>query len=97
LLVSLLLDQEFIHFHILSLVVKNTLSRLSIPACTACFLIVTFNIFWHIIVDHKPDIRLVNPHTESIGSHHDGFPVVDKVLLVFLLLLIGKASVIPYR
>ena len=96
LLIPLLLDQKFIHLHILSLVVKDTLPRLSVPACTACFLVVAFNIFGHIVMDHKPDIRFVNPHTEGIGSHHDRFSVVDKVFLVLLLLPVRKSCMIPY-
>ena len=45
-------------------------------------------------MEDKADIGLVNAHAEGIGGHHNGRPVVDKILLVFPPLLVGEARVV---
>ena len=40
-------------------------------------------------------VGLVNAHAEGVGGHHDGFPVVEEILLVIPALLIGQTCVVP--
>ena len=39
-------------------------------ACSACFLVIIFQIFGKIQMDHRPYIRLVDAHTKSVGRYH---------------------------
>ena len=45
---------------------QNTIGRQPIPACTTCLLIITFYIFWHIIMNYKSNIRFVYPHSKRV-------------------------------
>ncbi len=46
-------------------------------------------------MDHVAHVRFVDSHSECVRRHHDLLPIVDKVLLVFLPLQIGKSRMIP--
>jgi len=45
-----------------------TSSKCSISASSSYFLDVVFNTSWHVIVDHRLDVRLIDSHTEGDGA-----------------------------
>src|SRR5699024_6289400 len=45
-------------------------------------LVVAFQVFGHIVVDHEPDVGLVDAHAKGVGGHHHLDPVEQKILLV---------------
>ena len=53
-----------------------------VPPGAARLLVVAFDIFRHMVMQHKADIGFVDPHAKGIGDHHDPGPVIDEVLLV---------------
>ena len=46
------------------------MGRFTIPPGTACFLEIGFNGIGDIHMDHKPDIRFVDPHPKCVGSNY---------------------------
>ncbi|MNZ88309.1 hypothetical protein D3C78_1071980 [compost metagenome] len=70
-ILRILLDQELLRHNILRAKKQNTFTRLPVTSSTACFLNISFHIFWHIIMNYVPDIGFINPHPKSVGGHHD--------------------------
>ena len=89
-------NQEPGNVDIPAVVEQNAVCVSSITACPARFLIVGFDALWHIVVDNKTDVGLVNSHAEGIGGNHNGSPVVEKILLVGGSLLLAETRVVPY-
>lgn len=50
---------------------QMTMRLLAVPTSSANFLRVVFVRHWHIVVNHSPDIRLVDAHTKRNCGHHD--------------------------
>ena len=78
----LLFNKEADGAHIGAGIEQRAPGGLSIAACTACFLIITFQILGHVIVDHEPHVGLVDAHAEGIGRHHDLHPVIEEIVLI---------------
>ena len=60
----------------------------------ADLLIIAFDIFRKIIMDHKTDIRLIDSHSKSNGGHHDLYIIPDKQFLIFHTRHIRQACMI---
>ena len=88
-------DEKLARPHILAAEEQNAAGGQAVPAGTTCLLIVALQIFWHVVVDHIPDIGLVNAHTKGIGGHHDQRAVIEKVLLIPLALFRFQPRVVP--
>ncbi len=51
------------------------------PAGTARFLVIILDRLWNIIMDHKPDIGFVDPHSKcNGGDDHLGIFIQEKIL-----------------
>ena len=87
-------DEEFVGAHILSAVQKDTLRGKPIPSGASCLLVVAFQILGHVVVNDIAHIRLVDAHAEGIGSYHNPFPVVNKILLVAVAFLVLQARMV---
>ena len=46
------------------------------------FLVISFQAFRDIVVNHKPHIRFINPHTESDRSHNDFHFFHQEIILI---------------
>ena len=82
LVVLVMVDKELVRHHVLPAVQQNTLRRFPVSSGPAGFLIVAFHIFRHIIMNDVPDIGFINSHSKGIGSHHNGIPVINKIVLI---------------
>ncbi len=81
---TLLLKQELIDHHILRREQQDTLGILTVTPGASRLLIVVLHTLGHVVMDNKPDVRLVNSHTKGIGRHHYRRPVIDKIILILL-------------
>src|ERR1700760_1049054 len=52
-----------------------------IPPCPAGFLVISFQAFGHILMDHKADIRFINPHPKRVSGYNDPGMVTFPVFL----------------
>ena len=55
----------------------------TITTSTSCFLIVTFNTFWDIVVDYKTYIGFIDTHTKGDGCYHHINLFHQEHILVF--------------
>ena len=76
------------HCHILPIVKQNTICRSSIPSSTACLLVITFHIPWHLVMDYIPYITFINTHAKRIGGYHNLHFVKGVPVLLVLALFI---------
>src|SRR5690554_5867292 len=53
------------HNHISKTVKKNGVGSQSVPSTPSDFLIISLDIFRHVVVDNPAHIAFVNPHSES--------------------------------
>ena len=61
----------------------DTFSFLSVTTGTTCFLIIALDALRYIIVDDKPDIRLINTHTErNCRNNHINLLHQEGILIV---------------
>ena len=90
-----MLDQIFCRLHIPSGIQENALRRGPVPSGAARLLIVGLQALGHIVVNHIGHVGLVDAHAKGVGGHHDGGPVIEEILLIFVPLLIRKARVVP--
>ena len=88
------LDKILVGDHILPAVEQDTFRRISVTACTACFLIIAFHVLWHIIMNDIAHIGLVDPHSKCIGGYHHTTAVIDKIILIVPAFLIGKSCMV---
>ena len=56
--------------------------RQSIAAGAAGFLIISLEVFWQIMMDHKPHIRFVDAHAEGNGGAHHTDLVANEGFLI---------------
>ena len=56
----------------------------AVAPCPACFLVVAFNIFWHVQMRDKAHVGLVDTHAKRNGGHHHHAIVTQKFILPFL-------------
>ena len=80
--------------HILWRKEKYALCIFTVASRAARLLIVILHALGHIIVNHKPHVRLINPHSERIRSNNNLHPVVDKIILTLLARRIVNSSMI---
>ena len=92
-----MLDQVFGGLYVPRGEQQNTLSLGTVPSCAARFLIVALQTLGHVIMDHIGHVGFVDAHAEGIGSHHNGLPVIEEVLLIFPAFLIRQARMVPGR
>lgn len=72
-------------------------SELSIAASSPNLLDVVLNALWHVIVDDRLNVTLVNAHTEGNRAHETPHLVCDKKLLNSVSLLVRLSSVVRLR
>ena len=60
---------------------EDALGGQSVPSGPPCFLVVAFQVFWQVVVDHETYVRLVDAHAEGDGRHHYGSLVADEPVL----------------
>ena len=61
---------KFLQFLDIIVTVKcNAVTFTTVPAGPSCLLVIAFQAFGDVKVDHKSHIRFINPHTECNGSH----------------------------
>ncbi len=95
---TLLLKQELIDHHILRREQQDTLGILTVTPGASRLLIVVLHTLGHVVMDNKPDVRLVNSHTKGIGRHHYRRPVIDKIILILLAgLIVDSCMVTGHR
>src|SRR5262247_1059912 len=58
------------------------------------FLIITFNAFWQIKMNHETYIRFVDAHAKSDGGNDNLHIIADESFLIFLALHIFQPCVI---
>ena len=75
-------DEKFLRVAILIAEQNHAARRPSIPPRTAGLLIIRLQRPRQIIVKHKADIRLVNPHAKGVGRHRDGAGRAHELFLV---------------
>ena len=73
---------------------QERVTRLSIAAGATCFLVIPFEVFRQIRMDHKPNVALVNAHAKRDGRHNDGHFVLDEGRLALLAFGRRQPSVI---
>ena len=56
------------------------------------YLIIAFNIFRHIVMHNKVNIRFIYTHTECVRCNHYFTSVVYKIVLIFLPFVIDKKN-----
>jgi len=84
----------FVYLHVLTVVQKNAVRGRAVPSRASRLLIITFDILGHVVMNHIRHVRLVYPHTESVGRHHYCLSVVNKIFLILFALLVAKTGVI---
>ena len=75
----------------------NTVCITAVTSRSACLLIIAFNIFRHIVMYNKINVRFIYTHTECVRCNHYFTSVVYKIVLIFLSFVIVKSCVIPCR
>ncbi len=93
-IVASLLDQTAANGDIAITEQQQRLGRQPVATGTAGFLIIAFDVFGQIVMDHKADVGLVDPHAESHGSHHQQQVVLQKSFLHPASLFIAKSCMI---
>ena len=84
------------HCHIAIRIKHQSIRRQSIPSCPTYLLIIALKIFRHIVVNHPPDIALVNPHAKCYrGAYYFRF-IVEKTLLYCLSNIIRQSGMITF-
>ena len=73
---------------------QQALGQKTVTAGTADFLIIAFNVFGQIIMNHKPDIGFVDSHSKGNGGHHNLDVIPDKQLLIFHTLHVGQTGMV---
>ena len=69
-------------------------SKFSITTRTTNFLHIVLNRSWHIKMDHRLNITLIDTHTKCYGTAEYSDLVVDKLLLCEATLLVSLSSVV---
>ena len=82
LLVGFFLDETGLLRHVRGVHQQHALSRQAVAAGAAGFLIIAFDVFREVAMDHEPDVRLVDAHAERDGGANHLHVVVDKRLLI---------------
>ncbi len=73
---------------------QHTLGTKTVSAGSAYFLIIAFNIFRKVVMDHKPHIGLVDTHAECNCSYYNKHIILYKKLLILFPFFIRKTSMI---
>ena len=73
---------------------QHTFARQAIAAGAAGFLIIAFDVFRQVVVDHEADVRLVDAHAERDGRTDDAHIVAQKKFLMRAAFLGREAGVI---
>ena len=68
--------------------------RQTVTPGAADFLIITFNTFWQVKMDHKAYIGFVNAHAECDRRHNDLHIIADEGFLILSAISIFKPSMI---
>ena len=87
-------DEELIGLHIAAAIEQEAVGAVPIPARPACLLVIALQVLGHIIVQHIPDVRLVDAHAEGVGGHHHRHRPLEEGVLSGGALLRGQAGVI---
>ena len=75
-------SNEFFQFsEVFLAVIRDALSLSAVASCTSCLLIISLKAFWNVVMDDKPNVRLVDTHTECDGGHDNLSPFHDEVIL----------------
>ena len=78
-----LAHQELVQFaYVLVAVIRDTDSFLSVTACPACFLIISFQTARHVIMDDETHIGFVNAHAECYRGHYDIYILHKEAVLI---------------
>ena len=73
---------------------QDAVRRFPVAPGAAGLLVVGFQAFWHIVVDHEGDVGFVDAHAEGVGGHHDGAAVILEILLILPTLAVLQPGVI---
>ena len=61
---------------------RERVRRQAVAAGTSDFLVIAFDIGRHVGVKNEADIRLVDPHAEGDGRHHDNAILLQEEILI---------------
>src|SRR5690606_29345330 len=86
----------FKFFYILIAIKRQTMAFAAVPAGSACFLVIAFNTFRDVVVDHKTYIWLVNAHSKSNGGYNYIYVFHQEHILMLHARLSVKAGVIGH-
>ena len=89
-----LFDEVSLDAGILSAVKEDALGLSPVSAGPAGFLIVGFQTFGHLVMNHIAHIALVDTHAEGIGSHHDRHIIKGKIFLGLAAVFIFHTCVV---
>jgi len=89
-----LFNQKLIQTDILAAVQQDTICLFPVTPGSSRLLIIAFHIFRHIEMNDKPHIGFINPHSKRIGCDHDGFSVIDEIILIIHTLCIAQTGMI---
>ena len=83
LLAYILFVQELLKtLNILDVKVGDTRSFASVASCSTCFLVVTFQGLWHVVMQYKANIWFIDTHTKGNGCHNDIAILIEEGILV---------------
>jgi hypothetical protein len=90
-------DEEGVGLYVSGLIEQKTGCGRAIPPGSSSLLIITLKILRHIVVNDIAHVGFVDTHAKGVGCHHDGLPVIQKVILISAALSLAKTGVITRR
>ena len=87
-------DEEALRDHILRAVQKHAVGALAVAPRAPGLLIVAFNVLGHVVVNHKPHVRLVDAHAEGVRGHHNAAVIHGERVLIAAALVVGQSRVV---
>ena len=88
-------NKKFLNHDIPAVIQQYAFTGCPVPACPARFLIITFDVFRHLIVNDVADIALIDAHAKGIGRNDNRDFIKGKLLLYLFTRPIGHAGMIP--
>src|SRR6185437_2717207 len=61
---------------------QKTFARQTVASGASGFLIIAFNVFWQIVVNHETDVWFIDAHAESNGRTNHARFVAEKFFLI---------------
>ena len=79
---------------VVAVIEQDGTGRLSITSCTSCFLKISFDGVWTVVMDDYADVSFVDTHSEGVGGYHDAHGIVLPVALSTVLVGMVQSGMI---